>query len=279
MSDVQKTCFIIMPITTPKAFVNIYRDGEDHFRHVLDCLHLPAVKKARFNPILPIAKGADLIHAEIIRKLESSDLVLCDISTLNPNVFFELGVRTSLNKPVCLVKDEHTGKPPFDIGPVNHKDYQSALDPWNLEKEVSEIAGHVKDSYQGSSDENTLWRKFGMKAEAEAYKRRSGEDGKFDEIIFMLDNIQAQIDYMDGKSGLDKIDRDTAVVKTICEIVLREGPEPIHIIFGMSKIKVVFKEEIPSEAISEIGKRLIIVFGGKVFIFAGPNREVTKFES
>jgi len=45
-----------------------------------------------------------LIHAEIIRNIENADLVLCDMSCLNPNVFFEFGIRTSLNKPVSVVK-------------------------------------------------------------------------------------------------------------------------------------------------------------------------------
>ena len=201
MSEDKKTCFIIMPITTPDSFIEIYRDGKDHFKHVLDCLHMPAVEAAGFDPIPPTAKGSDLIHAEIIHKLETSDLVLCDISTLNPNVFFELGVRTSLNKPVCLVKDEYTGKPPFDTGPVHHKDYQSSLDPWNLTTEIKEIASHIKESYEGSKSENTLWRQFGINSEAKPYERKAGVEGLFDELMFRLDSIQQQMDFMEMKSN------------------------------------------------------------------------------
>ena len=47
----------------------------------------------------PTASGSDLIHAKIIKNLETADLVLCDMSALNPNVFFEFGMRTALNKP------------------------------------------------------------------------------------------------------------------------------------------------------------------------------------
>lgn len=70
------------------------------FVHIL---LIPAIKKAGFEPILQKTKGSELIHGEIIRNIESADFILCDTSVLNPDVFFELGIRTSLNKPVCIL--------------------------------------------------------------------------------------------------------------------------------------------------------------------------------
>jgi len=113
MSDSQK-CFIIMPITTPDSMIEKYRDGEEHFSHVLECLFFPGIEKAGYKPISPKVKGSDLIHANIIKELETAEMVLCDMSCLNPNVFFEFGIRTALNKPMCIVKDEFTSKVPFD---------------------------------------------------------------------------------------------------------------------------------------------------------------------
>ena len=96
MSD----CFIIMPITTPEHLVDQYKEDSDHFLHVLEHLFIPAVEKTGYTPVPPSATGSDLIQAEIISQLENADHVLCDISTLNPNVFFELGIRTAVEKPV-----------------------------------------------------------------------------------------------------------------------------------------------------------------------------------
>ena len=84
-------CFIIMPITTPEATVPRYGGDADHFEHVLDHLFVPAVERAGYEPIPPIAEGSDLIHARIITNLDEADLVLCDMSCLNPNVFLSLG--------------------------------------------------------------------------------------------------------------------------------------------------------------------------------------------
>lgn len=40
--------------------------------------------------------------------VEEADMVLCDMSRLNANVFFELGIRTALDRPAALVKDDQT---------------------------------------------------------------------------------------------------------------------------------------------------------------------------
>ena len=34
----KKTCFIIMPISTPGHLQGICRDAAEHFEHVLDCI-------------------------------------------------------------------------------------------------------------------------------------------------------------------------------------------------------------------------------------------------
>ncbi len=85
-----KRCFIIMPISTPDNWVQKYSGDDEHFIHVLDHLLIPAIKKADFEPIPPKTKGSELIHGEIIKNIESADLVLCDMSVLNPNVFLNL---------------------------------------------------------------------------------------------------------------------------------------------------------------------------------------------
>ena len=100
------SCFIAMPIGTPDS--SQYQGDRDHFKHVLEHLFVPAIEMAGMNPVRPVVKGSDLIHAEIIKQLETAELVLCDISTLNANVFFELGIRTALNRPVCIIRDELT---------------------------------------------------------------------------------------------------------------------------------------------------------------------------
>lgn len=194
MADKKKTCFVIMPISTHDSHLSSYRDDIDHFQHVLEHLFLPAIKSIDYELIPPSAKGADLIHAEIIRNLEESDLVLCDMSTLNPNVFFELGIRTALNKPVCVVKDDKTPVIPFDMGIINSHTYLSSLDPWILESEINKIKEHIEESIKRSGSENRLWRQFGITNVAKEYKQESGVDPRIEYVMIQLDSIKQELE-------------------------------------------------------------------------------------
>jgi len=167
MSAPQATCFIIMPITTPSAMAVSYGDSA-HFLHVLEHLFIPAIEKAGFDAIPPIAKGSTLIHAEIVNRLIRADLVLCDMSLLNPNVFFELGIRTALNKPVALVKDQLTTSVPFDLASLAHCEYTSSLQPWELTGNIDKIAAHLRDTAINSANRNSLWQALALSASAMA---------------------------------------------------------------------------------------------------------------
>jgi hypothetical protein len=194
-----KSCFIIMPVTVPETVKDRYRDGYEHFKHVLDCLLIPSVEKAGFEAIPPMARGSDLIHAEIIKQLETTDLVLCDMSALNPNVFFEFGIRTSLNKPVCVVKDDLTKHIPFDTGIINFHEYLSALEPWDLAKEIAVLSEHIKASYERSDGKNTLWKYFGLRVEAAAYEGEPGSDNKLDLINLQLGTMLRRLDDIENR--------------------------------------------------------------------------------
>ena len=190
MAEETRTCFIIMPITTPTVFLERYRGDAGHFRNVLEHLFVPAVEAADFKPIPPIAKGADLIHAEIIKNLETADLVLCDMTILNPNVFFELGIRTALNRPVAMVRDDGGDNVPFDTGIINFHEYK--VGPWSLDNEKKKLAAHLRHSYESNSGENGLWKYFGISTRAEPAKAGGTED-KVDLILKELNAMRRAI--------------------------------------------------------------------------------------
>lgn len=192
VEETEKTCFVIMPITTPDSYRDTYRDN-DHFTHVGECLFKPAIEKAGFKPILPISKGSENIHANIIKKIEASDLVLCDMSILNPNVFFEFGIRTALNKPICLVKDEHVQHVPFDTLSINYHTYSSDLSAWIVSTEINKLAEHIKESYQSNEGRNPLWKHFGLSIVAKPDEKVATEDDKFDYINRKLDIVMGRL--------------------------------------------------------------------------------------
>ncbi|MCH7738216.1 MAG: hypothetical protein IH872_12550 [Chloroflexi bacterium] len=192
-SDPTKDCFVIMPISTPVGTSAQHGDDEDHFRHVLDHLFLPAIEQAGFNMIPPSFAGSELIPAEIVAQLEKSSLVLCDISSLNPNVFLELGIRIALNKPVAMVKDRHTDRIPFDTAAVGHYTYDESLTPWTLEDQITGLTEHIKQ-VANSGDQNALWKYFGMRLQAGAPTGEEGVSGQLGFIMDRLDQLSERFD-------------------------------------------------------------------------------------
>lgn len=68
------------------------------------------------------------IHDDMYARLLEADLVVCDITVHNANVFYELGVRHALRrKRTVLIKGEPSAdKTPFDIGGFRHLGYPAA---------------------------------------------------------------------------------------------------------------------------------------------------------
>jgi hypothetical protein len=184
------TCFVAMPISTPDEYTETYHDRDNHFGHVLDYLFSPAIENCGYEVVSPRASGADLIHAGIIRNLEQADLVLCDISCLNPNVFFELGIRTALDRPVAIVKDNHTQRIPFDTASINTYTYDASLMPWSLATQIPSLSEHIRQSIEGAGGRNPLWRYFGLTQQAAPPDIANPTEAKLELILSELTELR-----------------------------------------------------------------------------------------
>lgn len=54
------------------------------------------------------------INNQVIAELYYSNLVIANLSGLNPNVMYELAIRHCLRKPVIIIMEKGSGKIPFD---------------------------------------------------------------------------------------------------------------------------------------------------------------------
>lgn len=213
MTD-QKKCFIIMPITPPEDRIKYYNNDREHFIHVLECLFKPALIDAEFDPVSPISQGSGIIHADIISNIESSDLVLCDMSILSPNVFFELGIRTALNKPICLVKDSYADQVPFDTSIINYYTYSSHLFTWDIDKDRKNLKKHILESFNGSGNSNALWKYFSLTSIASSQGEFGEKSDKLDYLIMQISAIKRQLDEKQKVMSIKQEDIGNAVMST-----------------------------------------------------------------
>lgn len=115
-------CFIIMPIADHPD----YKQG--HFKRVYEDIFAPACRAAGYRPIrADDVAQTNLIHLDILQKLLESPMAICDLSTRNPNVLFELGLRQAFDKPTILVQEVGTPQI-FDINLFRYTQYRNGLD-------------------------------------------------------------------------------------------------------------------------------------------------------
>jgi hypothetical protein len=120
-TETSKECFIIMPISDADGY------AQGHFKHVYDNIVAPSCEKAGYQAIrADDIKASNLIHLDILKKLIEAPVAICDLSSRNPNVLFELGIRQAFDKPVVLIQEAGTPKI-FDIAPLRYLEYSKEM--------------------------------------------------------------------------------------------------------------------------------------------------------
>ena len=87
----------------------------------------------------------------VYESIESSDLLICDLSGLNPNVMYELGYAHALQKPVLIIS-QSTERIPFDIRSVRVLIYDLDRPKQQLfkvsQRAMIDLRQHMNDSVE-----------------------------------------------------------------------------------------------------------------------------------
>lgn len=149
-----KRCFVVMPYGTKG-------DGENtiDFDAVYDEIIKPAVEQQ----IGLACHRADrtsrsgLIHREMIEDIIESDAVIVDITLLNPNVFYELGIRHAARRSgTVVIRSVKEKTIPFNINGLRVFDY----DPSMAVKEITRksIATTVANSLADQAVDSLVYQ-------------------------------------------------------------------------------------------------------------------------
>ena len=131
-------CGIVMPISS---------FGEYETQHWLEVRAIleRAIKKAGYKPA-PVWERSetDIIQGRIVQNLYEYKVAVCDISGLNPNVMFELGLRLAFKKPVVITVDNET-KIPFDTNVIEHIIYDRGLNFKRTEDFIERVKEKIEN--------------------------------------------------------------------------------------------------------------------------------------
>lgn len=104
-----KVCFVLSPIKQEKS--EMRKRADSFFKNII----VPVSKTYKFQP-----QRGDMIFepgnimGQVIRQIITAQIIVADLTDLNPNVFYELGISHIFRKKVILFI--HEGDPvPFDI--------------------------------------------------------------------------------------------------------------------------------------------------------------------
>lgn len=187
-----KKCFVIMPFG--KKMV----DGKElDFDHVYHELIEKAVEELglgceRCDEIL----GTGSIHKKMFRGIFDADISVVDITSQNPNVFYELGVRHALHKHVTLVigKNDNLQKIPFNINGINILGYD--IDD---ENKIVASRKRIRDLIQDGLEKQALDSIVHEALDDLLVSRRSKTIETREERLFNLVNVSGrQIGYVTG---------------------------------------------------------------------------------
>lgn len=143
-------CFVIMPISNQHD----YDDG--HFTLVYEDIIKPAIEANNMKAIrADETKNTNLIQLDILKRIIETPIAICDMSSKNPNVFYELGMRQAFDMPTVLIKDDDTNAP-FDISGLRFITYNKDMKHRDVKNAVEELTNCIQETYSKKDDKSEI---------------------------------------------------------------------------------------------------------------------------
>lgn len=133
------SCFVMMPFANPLG---------GYYEKV----YAPAIEKAGLKPVRADDSifGAGKIIDQIWSGISAAKVLVAELTSKNPNVFYELGLAHALKKPVVLVSSNE-GDVPFDLRHIRVI-YYDVSDPFWGAKLVEKVAENILSAIQNPEE-------------------------------------------------------------------------------------------------------------------------------
>ncbi|TDQ37384.1 hypothetical protein [Aureibacillus halotolerans] len=184
-----KSCFIITPIGNAGSPTRRSADG------VIKSVLKPELKKLGYEvSVSHEMTDSGSITRQILDKIISSDMVIANLTELNPNVMYELAVRHGARKPVVQVAVEGT-KLPFDI--IDERTLFFVNDMQGVTELKDKIGEVIESAENEENPDNPIFRTLGEKMYRD--KLLESDSEKFDNSK-KLDDIELMLKKLVSKS-------------------------------------------------------------------------------
>ena len=196
-----KDCFIIMPFSDQPG----YEPG--HFTHVYEDIIAPACEKASVKCFRgDTTNEPNIIHVDIVKNLIEAPLCVCDMSSRNPNVMFELGLRQAFRLPTVLIADDITPQI-FDVAPIRCMSYNHELKYRDVLNDQERLSNVIMETVKAKRPiPNSILDMMGVNA-----ARLPDVLNNKDDLIKVLQLIQSRMDMMERN-----LDRMIGVRGSVC---------------------------------------------------------------
>lgn len=191
MTETPKRCFVISPIG------KVASPERKHADMTLNAIIKPAF--AECGSVFEVKRGDEsaeigMITDHIITEILESDLLIADLSFLNPNVFYELGIAHAVEKPVIHIAHRDTAIPFDNIGyraiMFDPTDWQSHVE---ARRQIADAAR--KTVVNGSAVSNPI-------TQARGWKKLKGSADSEQTIVARLveeiSGMKEKLSYFDG---------------------------------------------------------------------------------
>ena len=120
----KKKVFVIMPF-------------QDQFFEVYEMLKMQFADSFEFTNAADEGNQQNILK-DIVQPIYEADVVIADLTGLNPNVMYELGLAHSFNKKTITITQDELSTLPFDLKQYRAKDYSTHF------KKFAELLDYLK---------------------------------------------------------------------------------------------------------------------------------------
>lgn len=176
-----RTCFVITPIGPPNSDVRRATDG------LLETGICPALASEGFT--VEAAHQIDepgSITRQVLERILKADLVVANLTGLNPNVMYELAVRHAARRPVVIVADSST-RLPFDV--ADQRTIFFTNDMKGVAELVPQLRAASKEAVSDVKPDNPVYRA----AEAQVMREVAAKGDGSAYVLERLDQLERMI--------------------------------------------------------------------------------------